>query len=151
MQKKPAKFRHLCAMASDILRAEPTIDDFEWRERIKDRIVLQRFEYPQPHELSAAMDAVNRAWTKRHGTRPFLLVTTPEPQRSPHLRLPSIPRCCAGTQEWTDLLELVEAQMMSIDFWFLERPPDDGDGSRPSPAPSRQTEPSTKSSRGERV
>jgi hypothetical protein len=57
----PLPFRQLCAIARSVIEADPAIDDFEWRERIKQRLVDFGFTYPQPHEMSAAMSAVEHA------------------------------------------------------------------------------------------
>jgi hypothetical protein len=63
-------FRVLCAIArAEIIRA-PQIDDAEWVERVKCRIARQRFAYPPPHALTAAIRAVEAAQSKQWGRRP---------------------------------------------------------------------------------
>jgi hypothetical protein len=54
-------FEQLCAIARDEITADRTIDDFEWRERIKITLAKRRLAYPKPHVLSDAMDRVARA------------------------------------------------------------------------------------------
>lgn len=57
---RAASIAQLCAIARRLVEAEPAIDAFEWRERIKRALVAQRLRYPQPHVLSDAMDRVER-------------------------------------------------------------------------------------------
>jgi hypothetical protein len=56
---RPTSHRLICAIARAVF--ETTIDDAEWSERIKRRLVAQDFAYPRPHEITAAMHAVERA------------------------------------------------------------------------------------------
>jgi hypothetical protein len=65
----PLSFRQLCAIARSVIDADPAIDDFEWRECIKQRLVDLGFAYPRPHEIGNAMDAVERAVIKAWGSR----------------------------------------------------------------------------------
>ena len=65
---RPATFAQLCAIARRVL--EPTIDDFEWRERIKMALVAQRLSYPAPHDITAAMERVEHATGSRPVPRP---------------------------------------------------------------------------------
>ena len=55
-QEKTPTFKQLLAMAHAEYR-EP-LDEGEWAERIKVRLAWQHFDYPLPHEISAAMRAV---------------------------------------------------------------------------------------------
>jgi hypothetical protein len=57
----PLDWRQLCAIARTIVEAAPSIDDHEWSERIKDRVVAEFRPYPPPHEITAAIRAVSRA------------------------------------------------------------------------------------------
>ncbi len=69
--REPATFAQLCVLAREQITAAPTIDNFEWSERIKDRLVRLGFQYPDPpHRMTDAMDAVERALTKEWGRRP---------------------------------------------------------------------------------
>ena len=71
MQKpRPPTFAQLCAIARDEIEAEPSIDDSEWRERIKCTLARRRLQYPLPHVISDAMDRVERALVKVRGPRP---------------------------------------------------------------------------------
>jgi hypothetical protein len=63
-------FAALCAIARHILEQERSIDDAEWKERIKCRITRERRAYPRPEELSAVLSAVEAALVKRWGPRP---------------------------------------------------------------------------------
>lgn len=72
-------WRQLCAIASHQLEAsgpfpvlrsvDPVLVDwFEWAERIKDRLVRLRLNYPEPPQvLTKAMEAAYHAWVKRAG------------------------------------------------------------------------------------
>jgi len=60
--------RQLCAIARDVLA--PDIDDSEWRERIKCRLVVLGFAYPRPEQISAAMTQVERALAHQGQPRP---------------------------------------------------------------------------------
>lgn len=70
--RKPVEWRQLCAIARDVLTRAPTIHDFEWKERIKDRLFQLQLTYPQPIDrINRAMDAVQRALEKEWGPRPI--------------------------------------------------------------------------------
>jgi HNH endonuclease len=69
--RKPVEWRQLCAIVREVITAEPTMDDFEWAERVKQRIVDLELTYPtEPHKLSEAMAAVERALVRKWGPRP---------------------------------------------------------------------------------
>jgi hypothetical protein len=53
--RKPVGWRQLCAVSRAELEAEPTIDNSEWVERIKRRILQLGFTYPEQ------LDGINRA------------------------------------------------------------------------------------------
>lgn len=72
MQKIP-ELRQLCAIARAVLDDEPSIDDAEWKERIKCRLVAQGWAYPQPHAITDAMDRTERAVGRQQPP------STPEP------------------------------------------------------------------------
>jgi hypothetical protein len=67
---KNVEWRQLCAIATEQIRRDPTIDDSEWAERIKRRLVALHLAYPLPHEITAAMRASERALSKVWGRRP---------------------------------------------------------------------------------
>lgn len=72
----PITFAQLCVMARGILTADPSLDNFEWCERIKDQLVRAGFEYPErPEQIHEAMRAVERVV---HRT-PLRSVETPPP------------------------------------------------------------------------
>lgn len=62
--------RVLCAIARAVLEQEPAIDDAEWKERTKCRLLSQGWAYPTPSELGAALSAVEHALAKQWGPRP---------------------------------------------------------------------------------
>lgn len=69
----PLSGRQLCAIA----RAELTswaVDDGEWRERIKCRIVALGFAYPRPTVISEAMTRVEHALAREGRRRSLPLV-----------------------------------------------------------------------------
>ena len=58
---KPLQFKQACAMAKAIIVEDSTIDNLEWQERIKDRLIRLGFTYPEdPECLHRAMSAVDR-------------------------------------------------------------------------------------------
>jgi hypothetical protein len=79
--RKPIGFRQLCMVAREILTADRRLDDTEWRERIKDRIIALGYTYPQPWSLlTDAMTQVERALERRWGPRPPPLPPVPPPR-----------------------------------------------------------------------
>jgi hypothetical protein len=65
--------RALCAIARAVLVDDRTIDDAEWRERIKCRLIAQGWDYPTRREmLGDAMTRVERALEREWGSRPAL-------------------------------------------------------------------------------
>src|SRR2546421_12100790 len=80
----PPTFRQLCVIAREQLLTDPTIDDAEWAERIKQRLIALQFEDNlHAHEFTKAMAAVTRALEKQWGPRPTGIrpprSMTPEP------------------------------------------------------------------------
>jgi hypothetical protein len=65
-------FVALCVIARTVIEQERSIDDAEWKERIKCRIAREGRAYPTPLELSAALAAVEQVLVKRWGPRPCL-------------------------------------------------------------------------------
>ena len=81
-KRKPVQLRQLCAIARQLLEADLSMDDAEWRERIKCRIIQLDLTYPQPLTLlGEAMTRVDRALK---GQRPPpLLPPAPSVQEQP--------------------------------------------------------------------
>src|SRR5258708_3184103 len=111
--REPPTFKQLCVLAREQITAEPTIDNFEWTERLKDRLVQLGFAYPDPPQrLTDAMDAVEHALTKVWGPRPS---TRPLTRRlSWHQREilprqldPPWSRMAAGAASWSSLKDLL--------------------------------------------
>jgi len=58
-------------MATAELVKDPALSYGEWSDRIKDRLVSQRFEYPDyPHAITHAMHAAEHTYERAHGPRP---------------------------------------------------------------------------------
>lgn len=78
LNRPPIQFRQLCAVARQILAADNLIDNFEWSEQIKARIVKLGFTYPDsdPGTIHRAMRAVEVAMEK---TGTFLRMFPDEP------------------------------------------------------------------------
>jgi len=89
LDRKPVGWPQLCAIAKGQIEAEPSIENSEWSERIKTRLLRLGFTYPEePSAINRAMAAVERAMSKRWGPRqapPPLHVPSPEPQSPPPL------------------------------------------------------------------
>ena len=101
-------FAQLCVIAREQILAAPSIDDGEWKERIKDRLISLRFDYPDPPDLmTRAMTAVERALEKQWGPRPS---STPAPR--PPIELPQQDppwrRTRRGDPTWTSIQELLQ-------------------------------------------
>ena len=76
--RAPVSFPQLCLVAKEQLLTDPSIDNGEWAERIKQRLVRLRLGYPeQPHQMTAAMEAVERALAKEGWPRPKPAPRTP--------------------------------------------------------------------------
>jgi hypothetical protein len=71
-ERKPVGWRQLCAITRELIEAEPTIDDAEWKERIKQRLTALELTYPEDWAaINRAMDAVQRTLEKAWGPRPI--------------------------------------------------------------------------------
>jgi hypothetical protein len=103
----PVRWRQLRAIATSVLMADPSVDWFEWAERIKCRLAQLRIGYPDPpQQLTAAMEAAASAYEKRWGQRPS---SVPPPSRArretPNLDPPlPIPRRGGGFTSLQTLL-----------------------------------------------
>jgi hypothetical protein len=83
--RHPVRWRQLYAIARDSLKADPTLDNVEWSERIKDRIVALGLTYPErPDAIHSAMRAVEHV-VKRdppRTSRPATTAARPPPPYS---------------------------------------------------------------------
>src|SRR3954464_5658317 len=83
--RQPVGFPQLCLIVREQLLADPTIDDSEWKARVKDRLINLRFTYPQQLDaIERAMRAVEVALTRQGTPRPppqiqksVIVATTP--------------------------------------------------------------------------
>lgn len=105
--RQPLPFRQLCAVTRTVIEEERTIDDFEWRERVKDRIIALGFTYPE--DLSAivrAVEQVTRALERKWGARPLPAApwSRPLPTHAPkEPRVPRQPHC-----GWTSVPAIIK-------------------------------------------
>jgi hypothetical protein len=67
--KNPPPHRVLCSMAKVERVMKPSIDYGEWADAVKRRLARQGYAYPQPHMITAALDAVTRSVTPRRRAR----------------------------------------------------------------------------------
>ena len=77
MHRNRLTFAALCAIARRVLEPEPSLDDAEWKERIKCRIAREGRAYPTPVELDSALSAVEAARAKQGEHRPAPAIKTP--------------------------------------------------------------------------
>jgi hypothetical protein len=76
MRRPPVTIRQLCAIADAVLSTNRTIDDSEWRERIKCQLVAQGWTYPAtPTLISEAMTRVERTLARKARARPVPVVS----------------------------------------------------------------------------
>jgi hypothetical protein len=81
---RPVEWRQLCAIARELLMADPTIDDAEWKARIKERLCRLEFDYPAKFDtIPRAMSAVERALSAKWGPRPVGQPPRPAPVQPP--------------------------------------------------------------------
>lgn len=116
MERKPIEWRQLCAIVRTEITADPTIDDLEWSERTKQRLMHLGFDYPSPpHRLNEAMRAVERALTKVWGARPVGLPITPSPALSTKALRSEPPwkRATPTTGKWASMSGLITSLMGS--------------------------------------
>jgi hypothetical protein len=88
---KVVEYRQLCAIATAVLREDPTIDGAEWKERIKCRLVALGFAYPTNDRLTAALDATERAHPRPE------LHSTPQPTETTDDRARPLTRAESAT------------------------------------------------------
>jgi hypothetical protein len=82
--RKPVDWRQLCAIARDQIQADPAIDNFEWKELIKIRLLAIGLTYPvEPNGIDRAMRAVERALSRDWGPRPTSPSTPPPAPTEP--------------------------------------------------------------------
>jgi hypothetical protein len=78
-QPRPIGLRALWVVARDEIERDPLLDNFDWTENIKRRLVRDGYDYPAPDVLAAMLERIERALTKRWGPRP-LPGHRPQPQ-----------------------------------------------------------------------
>jgi len=77
-KRPPIGFRQVCAIATSEMRADPTIDDAEWKARIKARVIALEFTYPvEKDAIDQAMTQVEKMLERQWGPRPIPLPPTP--------------------------------------------------------------------------
>ncbi len=82
----PPTFQQLCVIAREQIRQDLTIDDAEWKARIKDRLAELRFAHPEQLDaIERAMRAVETSLTKYGTPRPAPLPPSPS---MPHVGPP---------------------------------------------------------------
>ena len=107
MDNRPT-FGHLCVIARQVITENPLMDDAEWREAIKCRLVVLRFDYPERYEtIPAAMAAVERALTKLWGPRPVPDPPKPPQTVPPQQDDPPWRRCRQPSGRWSALPQLL--------------------------------------------
>lgn len=87
MDRKPIEFRQLCVLVKTALLQDPTIDDAEWKARVRDTMARWGFEAPNPGTLEHAMTQVEHAVRRTLGPRP-----TPGPRMPSPAQRPEIPK-----------------------------------------------------------
>lgn len=106
---KPIEWRQLCAVARELLTADPTISDAEWKARIKKRLARLEFDYPTADTIVRAMGSVERALAQTLGPRPTPVpvspVTPPQTLQQPHE--PPWKRLAATSGKWASMSELI--------------------------------------------
>lgn len=82
-------FAQLCIITREQIEADPTVDNFEWKERIKRRLLSLGFTYPaEPDTIDRALHAVERALAKAGRTRPGPAPASAPPQPDAMLERP---------------------------------------------------------------
>lgn len=67
----PPTFQQVCVLAREQINSDSSIDDGEWKARIKDRLAHLGFAYPQQQDaIEKAMRAVEISLTKYGTPRP---------------------------------------------------------------------------------
>lgn len=80
----PVEYRQLCAIAKTIIQQEPSIDDAEWKARVRDTLAKWGFAEPDADQLVRAMNQVEYALRKTIGPRPVREI--PVPMANPYVR-----------------------------------------------------------------
>lgn len=69
-EEREPSWRELCAIALSQIQADPTIDDSEWADRIKWRLIRLGLDYPDPlNVITSVMRAVERTFQRRPRTQ----------------------------------------------------------------------------------
>lgn len=98
---RPIEFHQTCAIARLVLLRDPTVDNFEWSEAVKDACVKQGWRTPEGDMLPRAMAAVERALLQTMGPR--ATKTTPAPKPRPLPVAPLTP------QEWASFAKTIRS------------------------------------------
>jgi hypothetical protein len=79
--RKPVERRQLWANTNSVITAAPTIDDAEWKARIKSRIGVLELTYPTDlTAIDRAMTQVEKVLERKWGPRPAIY-RTPDPPK----------------------------------------------------------------------
>jgi hypothetical protein len=108
ISRKPVEWRQLCAITRAVITTAPTIDDGEWKARIKDQLVALDLDYPTDlTAITHAMDAVQVALAKQGRARPPP-PAAPLPTRKERPQQLDPPwRFTRGRSEWNSLRTLI--------------------------------------------
>lgn len=106
---KPVEWRQLCAIARAVITSDRSIEDGEWKERIKDRLIALDLDYPLqldlfPRAMSAVETALEKQWGPRPASLPLSSTRPPETsQTDPPWRGQR-----RASSEWTSIQELLQ-------------------------------------------
>jgi hypothetical protein len=72
MERNPISERQLCAVVRSVIDVDASIDDAEWKARVKDRIAGLGYDYPRggAAAIASALSRVERAVSRQRGPRP---------------------------------------------------------------------------------
>lgn len=125
----PIEFSQLCSILRDLFLAEPTIDDFEWKARARDRMAELDFAEPPADMVVRAMGSVEYALRKTVGPRPSRPVPLPETSHGHVVSPPPAEKWTRQPAGW----EIVTALMAKL------RPSLNSGPSSPVPSGPRKT------------
>lgn len=115
LHRPPVKWKQLCAIARALLDAAPTMDDAEWKERIKIRVTALGYTYPAPPlSVRKAMAAVEGAMEKRGHPRQAPLIPSPPRRVAPNQIDPPWRAYDRGQPRWTSIGVFIEDLKISI-------------------------------------
>lgn len=73
---RPIEFHQTCAIARVVLLRDPTVDNFAWKEAVKETCIRQGYDEPQGDMLQRAIVAVEAALLREGRPRPSVRVAT---------------------------------------------------------------------------